>query len=133
MSAVPAASARSSVLTSILIIGVLFFLIGFFTWLNGPLITFVKLAFELDRVGAFLVLMVFYLSYFFLALPASWILKRTGMKKGLSLSLLVMAAGAVVFAHFAQQRWYPGALSGLFVIGSGLALLQTAVNPYISI
>ena len=133
MSAVPAASARSSVLTSILIIGVLFFLIGFFTWLNGPLITFVKLAFELDEVGAFLVLMVFYLSYFFLALPASWILKRTGMKKGLSLSLLVMAAGAVVFAHFAQQRWYPGALSGLFIIGSGLALLQTAVNPYISI
>lgn len=60
MSAVPAASARSSVLTSILIIGVLFFLIGFFTWLNGPLITFVKLAFELDEVGAFLVLMVFY-------------------------------------------------------------------------
>lgn len=133
MSAVPAASARSSVVTSILIIGVLFFLIGFFTWLNGPLITFVKLAFELDEVGAFLVLMVFYLSYFFLALPASWILKRTGMKKGLSLSLLVMAAGAVVFAHYAQQRWYPGALSGLFVIGSGLALLQTAVNPYISI
>ena len=133
MSVVPAASARSSVATSILIIGVLFFLIGFFTWLNGPLITFVKLAFELDEVGAFLVLMVFYLSYFFLALPASWILKRTGMKKGLSLSLLVMAAGAVVFAHFAQQRWYPGALSGLFIIGSGLALLQTAVNPYISI
>ena len=133
MSAVPAASARSSVTTSILIIGVLFFLIGFFTWLNGPLITFVKLAFELDEVGAFLVLMVFYLSYFFLALPAAWILKRTGMKKGLSLSLLVIAVGAVLFAHYAQQRWYPGALSGLFVIGSGLALLQTAVNPYISI
>jgi len=72
MSAVHAAGARTSVTTSIAIVGVLFFLIGFFTWLNGPLITFVKLAFELDEVGAFLVLMVFYLSYFFLALPSCW-------------------------------------------------------------
>lgn len=133
MSAVPAASARPNVATSIAIVGVLFFLIGFFTWLNGPLITFVKLAFELSEVGAFLVLMVFYLSYFFLALPASWILRRTGMKKGLSLSLLVMAGGAALFGEFATQRWYPGTLGGLFVIGSGLALLQTAINPYISI
>lgn len=133
MSAVPAASARPNVASSIAIVGVLFFLIGFFTWLNGPLITFVKLAFELSEVGAFLVLMVFYLSYFFLALPASWILRRTGMKKGLSLSLLVMAGGAALFGEFATQRWYPGALGGLFVIGSGLALLQTAINPYISI
>ena len=133
MSAVPAASARPNVATSIAIVGVLFFLIGFFTWLNGPLITFVKLAFELSEVGAFLVLMVFYLSYFFLALPSSWILRRTGMKKGLSLSLLVMAGGAALFGEFATQRWYPGALGGLFVIGSGLALLQTAINRYISI
>ncbi|KAG1537802.1 hypothetical protein G6F50_014791 [Rhizopus delemar] len=68
--------------------------------------------------------MVFYLSYFFLALPSSWILRRTGMKKGLSLSLLVMAGGAALFGEFATQRWYPGALGGLFVIGRGLALLQ---------
>ncbi|UUE97188.1 sugar MFS transporter [Xanthomonas hortorum pv. pelargonii] len=118
---------------SIAIVGVLFFIIGFFTWINGPLITFVRLAFDLNEVNAFLVLMVFYLSYFFLALPASWILKRTGMKKGLALSLVVMAVGAAGFGQFATQRWYPGALAGLFVIGSGLALLQTAINPYISI
>ncbi|CAD7713895.1 MULTISPECIES: sugar MFS transporter [Xanthomonas] len=118
---------------SIAIVGVLFFIIGFFTWINGPLITFVRLAFDLNEVNAFLVLMVFYLSYFFLALPASWILKRTGMKKGLALSLVVMAVGAAAFGQFATQRWYPGALGGLFVIGSGLALLQTAINPYISI
>ncbi|WP_045769815.1 sugar MFS transporter [Xanthomonas albilineans] len=120
-------------LVSIAIVGLLFFIIGFFTWINGPLITFVRLAFDLNEVNAFLVLMVFYLSYFFLALPSSWILKRTGMKKGLALSLLVMALGAALFGQFATQRFYPGALAGLFVIGSGLALLQTAVNPYISI
>ena len=54
--------------------------------------------------------MVFYLSYFFLALPASWLLRRTGMKKGMALGLLVMAAGALVFGEFVVRRWYPGAL-----------------------
>ncbi|KAB7767861.1 sugar MFS transporter [Xanthomonas maliensis] len=123
----------ASPIVSIAIVGVLFFIIGFLTWVNGPLITFVRLAFDLNEVNAFLVLMVFYLSYFFLALPSSWILRRTGMKKGLALSLVVMALGAAAFGQFATQRWYPGALAGLFVIGSGLALQQTAVNPYISI
>lgn len=133
MSATTAASARASLATSIAIVGGLYFIIGFFTWINGPLITFVKLAFDVSEISAFLVLMVFYLSYFFLALPASWILKGTGMKKGLALSLAVMALGAMVFGQFATQRWFGGALGGLFVIGAGLALLQTAVNPYISI
>ncbi|HET6396002.1 MAG TPA: sugar MFS transporter [Pseudoxanthomonas sp.] len=133
MSATTAASARTSLATSIAIVGGLFFIIGFFTWINGPLITFVQLAFDVSEISAFLVLMVFYLSYFFLALPASWILRRTGMKKGLALSLAVMAAGAAMFGQFATQRWFGGALGGLFVIGGGLALLQTAVNPYISI
>jgi MFS transporter, FHS family, L-fucose permease len=119
--------------TPMIIIGLLFFIFGFVTWLNGPLIQFVELAFELNTINAFLVLMVFYLSYFFLALPASWILRRTGMKKGMALGLFVMAAGAVVFGEFVVRRWYPGALTGLFVIGAGLSLLQTAANPYISI
>lgn len=72
----------SSSTVSIAIVGVLFFIIGFLTWINGPLITFVHLVFDLHEVDAFLVLMVFYLSYFFLALPSSWILKFTGLKKG---------------------------------------------------
>lgn len=119
--------------TSIAIIGALFFIFGFVTWLNGPLITFSQLAFDLDEVNAFLVLTVFFLSYFFLAIPSSWILKATGMKKGIAVGLFVMAIGAVLFGEFATQRWYPGALGGLFVIGAGLAVLQTAANPYISI
>lgn len=126
-------AAGSAPFRSLAIVGVLFFIIGFFTWINGPLITFVQLAFDLDEVNAFLVLMVFYLSYFFLALPAAALLKRTGMKKGLAASLFVMAVGAAMFGEFSTQRWYPGALAGLFVIGGGLALLQTAVNPYVSI
>lgn len=133
MSATAIVSRPVSQATSIAIIGALFFIIGFFTWINGPLITFVRLAFDLDEVRAFFVVFVFYISYFVLALPAAWALKRTGMKKGLALSLMVMAIGAAMFGQFSTQRWYAGALSGLFVIGGGLALLQTAVNPYISI
>jgi glucose/galactose transporter len=127
-----AAPARS-LAGSIAIVGALFFIMGFFTWINGPLIAFVRLAFELDEVRAFLVVFVFYISYFVFALPASWVLRRTGLKKGLALSLLVIAGGAALFGQMSTARWYAGALSGLFVIGGGLALLQTAANPYISI
>jgi FHS family L-fucose permease-like MFS transporter len=116
-----------------LIIGVLFFIFGFVTWLNGPLITFVKLAFQVSDVAAFLVPSAFYLSYFFLSLPASVVLRRTGMKRGMALGLFVMAIGAATFGQFVVARVFPGALIGLFVIGAGLALLQTASNPYISI
>jgi glucose/galactose transporter len=77
--------------------------------------------------------MAFYLSYFFLALPASAILRATGMKRGMALGLFVMAVGALIFGHFTTARIYGGALTGLFVIGAGLALLQTAANPYVSI
>ncbi|MGE5168419.1 MAG: sugar MFS transporter [Deltaproteobacteria bacterium] len=132
MNTVAAATTPSRTL-AVITIGVLFFIFGFVTWLNGPLITYVKLAFDLDDVNAFLVPMAFYLSYFFLALPASWILARTGMKRGMALGLFVMAVGAAMFGQFATMRIYPGALTGLFVIGAGLALLQTAANPYISI
>ena len=134
MSTSPNAAARSSnQLVAIAIIGALFFIMGWFTWINGPLISFVQLAFELNVVNAFLVTFVFYLSYFFWALPASLILDRTGMKRGMALALWVMALGAFAFGEFCTRRWYPGALGGLFVIGAGLAILQTAANPYISI
>ncbi|HUA81460.1 MAG TPA: sugar MFS transporter [Dyella sp.] len=126
-------ASRSSTWLPMMIIGVLFFIMGFFTWLNGPLISFVKVAFTLDDINAFLVPFAFYVSYFVLALPAGAVLKRTGMKKGMVLGLFIMAIGAAVFGQFVRIRIYPGALTGLFVIGAGLSLLQTASNPYISI
>ena len=96
-SAAPSTTTVRSQFGSIAIIGALFFIFGFVTWLNGPLITFAQLAFQLDEVNAFLILTAFFLSYFFLAIPSSWILKRTGMKKGLALGLFVMAVGAALF------------------------------------
>jgi glucose/galactose transporter len=120
--------------TSMAIIAILFFIFGFITWINGPLIFYVKLAFKLDTDSkAFLVTTAFYMAYFFLALPSSWILKKTNMKRGMALGLLVMAMGTFIFGTFATHRNYTLALTGLFVIGSGLSLLQTASNPYVSI
>ena len=118
---------------AVLLFCMLFFIFGFVTWLNGPLITFVKLAFNLTDVEAFLVPSVFYLSYFFLALPSAFILRATGMKQGMALGLLIMAIGAAGFGQFATMRIFPGALVSLFTIGMGVSLLQTASNPYISV
>ncbi len=127
-------STQRSTVGPMIIIGTLFFIFGFVTWLNGPLITFAKLAFNLDTYAkAFMVTTAFYMAYFFLALPSSWILEKTGMKRGMALGLLVMAVGTFIFGTFATQRNYNISLVGLFVIGSGLSLLQTASNPYISI
>jgi FHS family L-fucose permease-like MFS transporter len=133
LAAAPSDHTSQTHLGPMVIIGVLFFIFGFVTWLNGPLIIFVKLAFNLDDVSAFLIPVAFYLSYFVLALPSAAVLKRTGMKKGMALGLFVMAIGAVLFGQFINIRIYHGALVGLFVIGAGLSLLQTASNPYISI
>ena len=124
---------NSNYLYQITIIGVLFFIFGFVTWLNGTLIPFLKLACQLDTLQALFVTFAFYISYFFLAIPSSRILKRTGFKNGMALGLLVMALGCLVFIPAAEMRAFPLFLTGLFVQGMGLALLQTASNPYISI
>lgn len=119
---------------AIIIIGILFFVFGFVTWLNGTLIPFLKLACQLENdVQAFFVTFAFYMAYFFLAIPSSVILKRTGFKNGMALGLLVMAAGSLIFVPAANARSFGLFLTGLFVQGMGLALLQTASNPYISI
>ena len=116
-----------------LIIGVLFFIFGFITWLNGTLIQYLKIACELNTFQSLLVAFAFYISYFVMALPSSWILKKTGFKKGMSLGLVVMACGALLFIPAAHARTYELFLTGLFIIGTGLSVLQTASNPYITI
>lgn len=120
--------------SAIFIMGVLFFVFGFVTWLNGTLIPFLKLACQLENdIQAFFVTFAFYMAYFFLAIPSSKILKITGFKNGMALGLLVMAIGSLIFIPAANSRNFVIFLTGLFVQGMGLALLQTASNPYISI
>ena len=118
---------------SIIIIGALFFIFGFVTWLNSVLIPYLKIACELNNFQSYFVVTAFYISYLVMALPSAWILKVTGFKKGMSLGLLVMAVGALIFIPAAYTRTYQLFLLGLFVQGTGLAILQTAANPYITI
>ncbi len=118
---------------SISIIGALFFIFGFITWLNGILIPYLEIACELTTFQSLLVAFAFYISYTCMALPASWILKITGFKNGMVTGLLIIAAGALVFVAAALLRIYGIFLGGLFVQGAGLTILQTAANPYITI
>ena len=117
----------------LIIIGTLFFIFGFVTWANSQLIPYLKIACELTDTQSFLVATAFFAAYFIMAIPSSAILKWTGFKKGMSLGLLVMAVGALLFIPAAGSRSYALFLIGLFIIGTGLALLQTASNPYVTV
>ncbi|GAB3983257.1 sugar MFS transporter [Spirosoma terrae] len=117
----------------LLIIGALFFIFGFVTWVNSVLIAFFKQAFNLSTVGSNLVAFAFFISYTLMAIPSSAVLKKTGFKNGMSLGLLVMAVGTLIFIPAAKSVSYPLFLVGLFLIGIGLTVLQTASNPYATI
>src|SRR3984957_19754290 len=94
--------------SAIYIIGGLFFIFGFVTWLNSTLILYLKLVCQLQTdVQAFFVTSAFYLSYFVLSLPAAYVLKRTGFKRGMGLGLIVMGIGALLFIPAALQRSFP--------------------------
>lgn len=119
--------------SQIVIIGILFFIFGFVTWLNSTLIPYLQIACQLETSQAVLVTFAFYISYAVMAFPSSWVLKKTGFKNGMMWGLICMAIGALIFIPAAESRTYGTFLTGLFVIGTGLALLQTASNPYITI
>jgi glucose/galactose transporter len=118
---------------AIFIIGILFFIFGFVSWINSVLIPYFKLACNLTTKQAMLVAFAFYISYFIMAIPASSILKKTGLKNGMMLGLMVMAIGALTFVPAAINRTYELFLLGLFIQATGLTILQTASNPYITI
>ena len=139
MSKTPAASIDIRSLTkkdttiSILIIGLLFFIFGFVSWVNAILIPYFKIACELTHFKAYLVTFAFYISYFIMSVPSSFLLRRTGFKKGMMIGFWAMSLGAFIFVPAALTRTYEIFLVGLFTIGAGLAVLQTAANPYITL
>lgn len=127
------ALSRKDYIFAISIIGVFYFIFGFVTWLNGILIPFLRTACELNDFQAYFVTLAFYISYLVMALPSSYVLKKVGFKNGMSVGLWIMAVGALIFIPAAMTRTYGLFLLGLFVEGTGMALLQTASNPYITI
>ena len=118
---------------SIIIIGALFFIFGFVTWLNSLLIPYLEIACELTKFQSFFVTFAFYIAYVVMAPVSTRTLNFFGFKKGMSVALGVMAVGALMFIPAAMSRTYILFLLGLFIMGSGLAILQTASNPYITI
>ncbi|MGV3560915.1 sugar MFS transporter [Larkinella arboricola] len=118
---------------SIFLIGLMFFIFGFISWVNSILIPYFKIACELTSFQAYLVAFAFYIAYFIMSVPASYLLKVAGFKKGMMVGFWAMALGAFIFIPAALTRTYGIFLMGLFTIGIGLAILQTASNPYITI
>lgn len=117
----------------IFIIGLMFFIFGFVTWINSILIPYFRIACQLTNFESYLVTFAFYISYLIMSVPSSYLLRSAGFKKGMMIGFWVMAAGAFVFVPAALTRTFSIFLLGLFTIGVGLAILQTAANPYITI
>nr|WP_026903092.1 sugar MFS transporter [Pedobacter glucosidilyticus] len=118
---------------SIVIIALLFFIFGFVSWINAILIPYFKIACELTNFQSYLVTFAFYISYFVMSVPSSFLLKKVGFKRGMMIGFWTMAVGAFIFVPAAFTRTYEIFLIGLFTLGSGLAILQTAANPYITV
>jgi len=114
-----------------MIIGVLFFIFGFVTWLNGSLIPFLKVICDLNEFQALFVTFAFYIAYTVMALPMSFVLERTGYKNGMAIGLGVMVVGSLVFIPAALSANFILFLVALFTLGTGLTILQTASNPYV--
>jgi glucose/galactose transporter len=121
---------KSSVMPMV-IIGILFFIFGFVTWLNGSLIPFLKIILELNDFEALFVTFAFYIAYTVMALPMAVLLEKTGYKNGMAIGLGVMAVGALLFIPAAFVANFTLFLLALFTLGTGLTILQTASNPYI--
>lgn len=117
----------------IVIIAIMFFIFGMVTWVNAILIPYFKVGCELNNFESYLVAFAFYIAYLVMAIPAGYLLKRAGYRKGIMVGFWLMAAGTLLFVPAGIKREYHLFLSGLFAIGLGLAILQTAANPYITI
>lgn len=117
--------------TAMFFIALLFFILGFVTWLNGSLIPFLKIVCELTDFQALWVTFAFYIAYTVMALPSAAVLSRIGYKNGMTASLGVMAVGALMFIPAAKSSYYGLFLLALFTLASGMTLMQTAINPYI--
>lgn len=124
-------STRNTVL-AIMIIGLLFFIFGFTTWVNAILIPYFRIACELNNVQSLLVAFAFYIAYFVMAIPAAHLLERVGFKKGIMTGFWIMSLGTLIFVPAALTRTYEIFLFGLFAIGTGMAILQPAANTYIT-
>jgi len=126
-----ASASTREVVVAMCFVGMLFFILGFVTWLNGSLIPYLKIVCDLSNFQALFVTFAFYIAYTVMALPSAAVLDRVGYKHGMTIGLGVMAAGALLFIPAARSAAYPLFLLALFTLATGATLMQTAVNPYL--
>lgn len=122
---------KSNKIIPMIVFGVLFFIFGFVTWLNGSLIPFLKIVCNLNDFEALYVTFTFYIAYTLMAFPMASVLKYTGYRNGMIVGLLIMVVGALLFVPAAYSINYVYFLGALFVLGTGLTILQTASNPFV--
>src|SRR5690606_28678386 len=111
----------------------LFFMWGFLTCLNDILIPHLKNVFDLNYTQAMLVQFCFFGAYFIVAIPAGALVKKVGYKKGIVIGLSIAALGCLMFYPAAQIQVYAIFLAALFVLASGITILQLSANPYVTI
>lgn len=124
---------KRTTVIAIAIIGLMFFIFGMVSWVNAILIPYFRIACELTHLESYLVTFAFYIAYLVMSVPASFLLKKTGYKRGIMIGFFMMSLGALLFVPAALTRTYGIFLTGLFIIGTGLTVLQSAANPYITI
>ena len=126
-------NSNASYLAPLSVLTSLFFMWGFLTCLNDVLIPHLKAIFELNYAKAMMVQFAFFTAYFVVSLPAGWLVKRVGYKPGIVIGLLIAAIGCALFYPAAGVRSYPMFLGALFVLASGITLLQVAANPFVAV
>jgi MFS transporter, FHS family, L-fucose permease len=124
---------KKNYIMAMAIIGVVFFVTGFGVGISGVLIPFLKNAFGLSNAESYLVTTAIFSAFVVFGIPSGIIIKRTGYRAGLSIAFVLMAIGMFLFVPSARMLSFPMFLVALFVGGMGNTLLQTAINPYITI
>jgi FHS family L-fucose permease-like MFS transporter len=110
-----------------------FFMWGFLTALNDSLIPHLKAVFELNYTRAMLVQFTFFGAYFLMSLPSGWLVEKLGFKRGIVAGLAIAGVGAAAFWPAAQWHSYALFLGALFVLATGITVLQVAANPYVAL
>ena len=111
----------------------LFFMWGFITCLNDILIPYLRLLFDLSYAQSMLIQFCFFGAYFIVSVPAGWLIGKIGYQAGIVVGLLIAGAGCVLFYPAAQAEIYGLFLLALFVLASGITILQVAANPYVTV
>lgn len=121
---------RNSVMPMV-IVAMLFFVLGFATWLNGSLMPYLQQMLQLTPLQASLIIFSFYIAVTFTALPSAWLIRKVGYKNGMALGMATMMLAGLLYIPAAQTQTFALFLLAQLVIGTGQTLLQTAVNPYV--